>query len=81
MKVNVRLNGIMCAQCDWNQREFELDGGATVSDLKRAIEDFESGIQFELLRANTAVNQEIVTDERELHDLDEISFLPPLAGG
>lgn len=81
MKVKVRLNGVMCAKCDWRERDFTLDEASTVIDLKAAIEREENSISFEALRASTIVNEEIVPDGHTLSDSDNVSFLPPLAGG
>ena len=81
MKVNIRLNGIMCAKCDWRERQFILDDSATVADLKAAIENEEKSIRFDDLRSCTVVNEEFVDDDQVLSDADNVSFLPPLAGG
>ena len=81
MKVLVRLRGVMGSQCNWDEREYSLESGATIATLKNSIETENSGISFESLRANAIVNNEFVTDDTLLNHGDEVSFLPPLAGG
>ena len=81
MKVTVRISGIMRSLCKWDEQEFELGDGASLSELKQRIESEHREIDFDQLRPSISINQKLVDDSATLNDGDSISFLPPLAGG
>ncbi|MCI0700506.1 MAG: molybdopterin converting factor subunit 1 [Planctomycetia bacterium] len=61
--------------------EVELEGGATVADLRRAL-----GKQFPLARSllgrsGIAVNHELAENDRPLEPSDELAIIPPVSGG
>jgi molybdopterin converting factor subunit 1 len=59
----------------------ELPDGARVADLWRQIAREVPRISAYAAMPPAAVNHEYVTGETELHDGDEVAFLPPVAGG
>ena len=81
MKIKVRLNGILSSQFGWREREIELPSETTIAGLKKHLEDLESAVSFESIRANSSVNRQVVFDDVILQDGDEVALLPPLAGG
>lgn len=68
---------------DWigtDELVLELPEGATVRDLTGLVR---ARAAVERLPASlvVAVNREYATAETELHDGDEVAFIPPVAGG
>ncbi len=79
MKVNVKYFGAIAEQTGTSEETLDLESiGSAVMDLraycikKYNLEDDES--------LQLAINQELNKDG-ELHDGDEVAFLPPFAGG
>jgi molybdopterin converting factor subunit 1 len=54
--------------------------GATVSELWQQFQSEYPGLQRHG-RIALAVNQEYVAPDTELHDGDEVAFIPPVSGG
>lgn len=81
MKIHVRLNGIMSSRSSWCEKEFILDEGATLSNLKQRIEAESDSLHFDAVRAAIAINNKVVSKNQQLHDGDSVTILPPLAGG
>lgn len=82
MKIKVRLNGILNSRFGWHEQEFDLPTETTVAGLMQNLEEATEDFKFESIRSNIAINKQIVNDATvKLTDGDEVSFLPPLAGG
>ena len=63
------------------EERLDLDGGATVGAVwEQLVERYPrlSGYSGRLL---FAINQEFATLASELHDGDELAFIPPVSGG
>ena len=59
----------------------ELPDGARVADLWRQIAREVQPLSAYPAMPPAAVNHEYVDGDAELHDGDEVAFLPPVAGG
>nr|MBC7243985.1 molybdopterin converting factor subunit 1 [Chloroflexota bacterium] len=81
MKIKVRFFAAMREAIGRTQMELELPSGATVQQLMSQIAE-----QYPLLRSSLdatliAVNRKYAFPQAELHDADEVAFLPPVGGG
>ncbi len=63
-----------------DELEMDLPEGATVADLIERVRTRADGGELPDSVA-VAVNQEYASEETELHDGDEVAFIPPVAGG
>ena len=63
-----------------DELEFELPEGATVAELLSLVRS-RAGNGMLPNSLVVAVNHEYASAETELHDGDEIAFIPPVAGG
>ena len=61
--------------------DLELEAGATVRDLERALADREPRFGRWEGRIKFGLGDEIVTGERTLADGDAVAVLPPVSGG
>jgi molybdopterin converting factor subunit 1 len=59
----------------------DLEGGATVADLRRALEAAHPAFARLGRRSLVAVNEAYATDRELLHPGDVVAVLPPVAGG
>jgi molybdopterin converting factor small subunit len=82
MKVVVKLYGVLRKHrpkdipgSRHQSFELELNDGTQINELVSRL-GIESGMV-----AGSAVNGEVTTDDSQLHDADEVSLFPPVAGG
>ncbi len=81
MKVLVRLFAIAREAADNGELVLELDDGATIAAVRRAmivrlpeLAPLESSLRF-------AVNEDYATDETVVREQDEVACIPPVSGG
>jgi molybdopterin converting factor subunit 1 len=60
--------------------EFELPEGATVAELAGLVRERADNPAMPETPV-VAVNREYAAPDRELHEGDEVAFIPPVAGG
>jgi len=58
----------------------DMKKGITSSDLELEIRRLGQG-KFDKLKFGTAVNKTYISSPVELHDGDEVAFIPPVQGG
>ncbi len=82
MKVVVKLHGVLRKHRPKDKPggrhlpfELKLNDGTQIKELISLL-GIESGMV-----AGSAVNGEITSDDSQLHDTDEVSLFPPVAGG
>ncbi len=80
MHVRVMLFAMLRELKGASELELDVEPGTTVAGLqRRVLADLgENGVPGRLLYA---VNQNYVTPDHELHDGDEVAFIPPVSGG
>lgn len=61
--------------------ELEVDDGATVADVRRALADRYPALGERLSSIRLAVNQTFADDATSLQSGDEIALIPPVSGG
>ncbi|MFQ5688725.1 MAG: MoaD/ThiS family protein [Gemmatimonadota bacterium] len=78
--VRVRFFGPLRELTGTRERNLRIAVGSTAADL---VIELRSESKFSGLpeRPTVAVNREYSSLERELHDGDEVAFIPPVAGG
>ena len=81
MKVRVLFFGLAHDLTGFSQEDVEVSEGERLGDLRRRYEG-----RFPLLKRMgtailAAINQEVAEPAAELHDGDEVAFLPPVSGG
>ena len=81
MKVRVLFFGASHDITGCEQEQIELADGHTLSDLRRQYESRFPKLGEMSGSLLTAVNQEIRAGSWQLHDGDEVAFLPPVSGG
>ena len=78
MKINILLFGSLLDVTD-GKAEIEL---TDIQDVKMAQKKMlEKYPQLAKYTFRIAVNQQMIKDNRKLHDNDVVAFLPPFAGG
>ena len=81
MRVTVRFFARLRQAVGADAAESELPSGSTVRTLWQSlVTDSPELAPFEST-VSAAVNEEYARMDRELHDGDEVAFLPPVSGG
>lgn len=81
MRVRIMYFGSLKEIVGQSSQDFELHDGATAAGLwSRLRTDFPALQKYDRAVA-IAVNHEYSKPDRELHDGDEVGFLPPVSGG
>jgi len=81
MKIRVRLWGGLVDAAGFTEEVLDLADGATTTDVVDALERRAPGLARFRTVTRVAVNADIVTGDATLADGDEVSLLPPVAGG
>jgi MoaE-MoaD fusion protein len=81
VRVEVRLFGGLGDRVGSPRTTVEVDDGATVADLRRAVAAAHPSIAPLLERVNVAVDLEVAPADRPLAGAREFALLPPVAGG
>ena len=81
MRITVRLFARLKEIAGASELPREVDPGATLATLWRDLtSEFPDLAQYER-SMSSAVNADYARMNRELHDGDEVAFLPPVSGG
>lgn len=78
MELKLLFFGVLTDVIGVSDIEFVMKSGNVEQLNKRLQKDFPALKNYTY---KIAVNQEIITGEKKLKDGDEVSFLPPFAGG
>ena len=81
MKIRVRLWGGLADAGGFTEEVVRVDDGATTTDLIAVLEGRSPGLARYRSVTRVAVNADVVTGTAPLADGDEVSLLPPVAGG
>ena len=83
-EIPVVLKALFFARCaDWMEKremDISLDSPVRLVDLIEITPEL-APVRERLKSLKVAVNREIVDIDTEVHDGDEVAFLPPLGGG
>jgi molybdopterin converting factor subunit 1 len=77
--VRVRLFASYREAAGTSRLELQLPSSSRVGDLLDLLAERIPAVK--AARGMTALNQEYVGPEAELHDGDEVAFIPPVSGG
>jgi molybdopterin converting factor subunit 1 len=81
MNARVRLFAVARQLAGSDSVEVDLPGGATVSDLRNAIQDQFPELAHVIRHVAFAINTEYAQDETRIPDDAEIACIPPVSGG
>ena len=81
MKLNIKYFATLRDRAGTKAEVIELAEGATVKELKTAIEIAHPAIMPSLPTSIVAVNREYALDGHVLRDGDEVALFPPVSGG
>lgn len=81
MKVRVKLFAILRERAGAGEITKEIQEGSTVADLWQALQQEYPKLNVTGIRLLYAVNQNYVSPEEVLKEMDEIVFVPPVSGG
>lgn len=81
MKIRVRLWGGLADAAGFTEDVLDIADGATTTDVVDALERRSPGLARFRSVTRVAVNADIVSGAAPLADGDEVSLLPPVAGG
>ncbi len=81
MRVTVRLFARLRDIAGGAELTREAAPGATVASLWRALAQEFPGLAAYERSMSSAVNADYARMDREIHDGDEVAFLPPVSGG
>ncbi|WP_047152856.1 molybdopterin converting factor subunit 1 [Aneurinibacillus tyrosinisolvens] len=79
--VIVKLFAAMAEEAGVDTIELPWQDGLTTQSVKELLAERYAPLTNRLEAAMVAVNQAFVPGERELHDHDEVAFIPPVSGG
>lgn len=81
MLVTVRLFARLREIAGASELPLDLPPGATVRDAWQALADRQPDVAAYERTISCAVNEDYARMTAELHDGDEVAFLPPVSGG
>lgn len=81
MKVRVKFFAILRERAGAGEITKEIQEGSTVADLWQALQQEYPKLNVTGIRLLYAVNQNYVSPEEVLKEMDEIVFVPPVSGG
>lgn len=81
MKVRVKFFAILRERAGAGEVTQEIQEGSTVRDLWQRLQQEYPKLNVPGLRLLYAVNQNYVSPEEVLKEMDEVVFLPPVSGG
>ena len=81
MEVTYKLHGVLKSQAEKPFGQLPLPENSTIETLMAEIEKIEPSVSFQKVITNVAVNQTLVLGDERLANGDEVSFIPPIAGG
>lgn len=81
MNAHVRLFAVARQLAGSDSVDVDLPGGATVGDLRNAIQEQFPQLAHVIRHVAFAVNTEYAQDETRISDDDEIACIPPVSGG
>ena len=81
MRVTVRLFARLKDEAGTGAWEFDLAPGASVADVWRAVTSRYPALEPFGGSVTNAVNADFAKRTTEVHDGDEVAFLPPVSGG
>ena len=81
MKVTFRLFAILRDRAGVSELAVDLPENASVSAARDALLHLHPELADLLKRVAFAVNQSYCPAEAELHEGDEVAFIPPVSGG
>lgn len=81
MRVTVQLFARLRELAGRAETTCELAAGASVADVWGAIERAHPAVAPLRTAVSAAVNAEFASMATEVHDGDEVAFLPPVSGG
>ena len=81
MKVRVLFFASVADAAGARSLEVDVDGGATVADVRRKLESERPRLAGRLGKCAAAVNTDVVPAGRALVEGDVVAFLPPVSGG
>ena len=81
MIVNVSFFAAVKDMMGAEKMELSMDDEATVGDLKQALVEQNPALLELLEKSVFSVDQEYVTDEKQLYHGAEVGCIPPVSGG
>ncbi len=81
MKVKVKLFAILRERVGAGDLTLDIEDGSTVADLWRRLQQTYPKLNVPGIRLLYAVNQNYVSPNEVLKDMDEVVFVPPVSGG
>jgi molybdopterin converting factor subunit 1 len=81
MKVRVKLFAVAKELAGRDELEAELQDGATVADVRAAVEQNFDALRNILRHAMWAVDGQYASDDDTLTERSEVALIPPVSGG
>ena len=81
MKVRVKFFAILRERAGAGEVTQEIQEGSTVRDLWQTLQQEYPKLNVPGIRLLYAVNQNYVSPEEVLKEMDEVVFVPPVSGG
>jgi molybdopterin converting factor subunit 1 len=81
MKIHIRYFASFRELTGRNEEILDTPEGASVAEVRELLLERYPNLQAVMARATCAVNRKYVSAETELHEGDEMVFIPPVGGG
>ena len=81
MKVRVKLFAVAKELAGRDEIELELHDGASLADLRAAVEKKSDALRPVLRHAMWAVDGQYASDDVKLTERSEVAIIPPVSGG
>ena len=81
MNIDVKLFAAARQYCGCDQVSIDLEGDATVGELRAALAEAHPSLQAILPSSMIALNHDYADDETPIPEDAEIALIPPVSGG
>ena len=80
IKIKVKCFSQVRYALEIDNLNLEFESGTSTSQLEKFIREKANG-KLDGISLRVALNKKYIPDETELHDGDEVAFIPPVQGG
>lgn len=81
MQITLRFFAVVRERLGQSEMIVELADGSTIADARALVDEMAGEAAPLIQRSMTMLNQEYASPEDELHEGDELAFIPPVSGG
>jgi MoaE-MoaD fusion protein len=81
MQITLKFFAVVRERLGESEKTVDLPEGSTIADARAYVDEMAGEAAPLIQRSMTMLNQEYASPDDELHDGDELAFIPPVSGG